>query len=70
MTSIYILFFRGGPQLGETEAGFLAAVVGAPLSVVLGGARVVVTAVVAATSKTLRNFDPDGGALRPSDGVH
>jgi MFS family permease len=37
MTSVNMIFFMGGPQLGETEAGLLAAAVGAPLSVVVGG---------------------------------
>jgi MFS family permease len=37
MTSINMIFFMGGPQLGEFEAGVLAAFVGAPLSVVIGG---------------------------------
>jgi len=37
MKSINMIFFMGGPQLGEAEAGILAAVVGAPLSVVAGG---------------------------------
>ncbi|HEX5602781.1 MAG TPA: MFS transporter, partial [Pyrinomonadaceae bacterium] len=37
MTSINMMFFMGGPQLGELEAGSLAALIGAPLSVVVGG---------------------------------
>lgn len=37
MTSINMIFFLGGPQLGEFEAGFLAAYLGAPMSVVIGG---------------------------------
>jgi MFS family permease len=37
MTSVNMIFFMGGPQLGEMEAGLLAAAVGAPLSVVVGG---------------------------------
>lgn len=37
MTSVNMIFFMGGPQLGELEAGLLAAAVGAPLSVVIGG---------------------------------
>jgi MFS family permease len=37
MTSINMIFFMGGPQLGELEAGALAALIGAPLSVVTGG---------------------------------
>ena len=37
MTGINMIFFMGGPQLGEFEAGLVAAAVGGPVSVVLGG---------------------------------
>lgn len=37
MTSVSMIFFMGGPQLGDFEAGALAGFVGAPLSVVTGG---------------------------------
>lgn len=37
MTSINMLFFMGGPQLGEVEAGAVAAVWGAPVAMVTGG---------------------------------
>jgi MFS family permease len=37
MTSVNMIFFMGGPQLGEFEAGAVAALIGATLSVVLGG---------------------------------
>lgn len=37
MTAINMIFFMGGPQLGEFEAGVLAAAVGGPISVVIGG---------------------------------
>ena len=37
MTSVNMIFFMGGPQLGELEAGLVAAAWGAPFSVVLGG---------------------------------
>ncbi len=37
MTAINMIFFMGGPQLGEFEAGLLAAAVGGPISVVIGG---------------------------------
>jgi len=37
MTSINMIFFMGGPQLGELEAGLVAQAWGAPLSVVSGG---------------------------------
>jgi MFS family permease len=37
MTSVNQLFFMGGPQLGELEAGLVAQLWGAPLSVLTGG---------------------------------
>lgn len=37
MVAISMVFFLGGPQLGEAEAGFAAALIGVPLSVALGG---------------------------------
>lgn len=48
MTSVNMIFFMGGPQLGELEAGLLAAAVGAPLSVVLGGVGCLVGVALAA----------------------
>jgi len=58
MTSINMVFFMGGPQLGELEAGLVAFLVGAPLSVVIGGIGSVASAVVAAgKAKTLIDYD-------------
>jgi MFS family permease len=37
MTGVNMLFFMGGPQLGELEAGLVANWLGAPFSVVSGG---------------------------------
>jgi MFS family permease len=37
MTSVNMVFFMGGPQLGELEAGLVAQAFGAPFSVVTGG---------------------------------
>ena len=37
MTAVGMLFFAGGPQLGEIEAGVAARLVGGPLSVAVGG---------------------------------
>jgi hypothetical protein len=37
MTSVNQIFFLGGPQLGELEAGLVAHWLGAPASVVTGG---------------------------------
>lgn len=58
MTSINMMFFMGGPQLGELEAGSLAALVGAPLSVVIGGLGSLICAAIAAVkSKSLMEFE-------------
>ena len=37
MTSVNQIFFMGGPQLGELEAGLVAQFFGAPLAVITGG---------------------------------
>jgi MFS family permease len=37
MMSITQIFFKGGPQLGEMESGFLAQLIGVPLSIISGG---------------------------------
>jgi MFS family permease len=37
MTSVNMIFFMGGPQLGELEAGLVAQAWGAPFSVISGG---------------------------------
>ncbi len=58
MTSINMMFFMGGPQLGELEAGSLAAIIGAPMSVVVGGLGSVICAIFAAVkSKSLMEFE-------------
>ncbi|MBI3379729.1 MFS transporter [Candidatus Gottesmanbacteria bacterium] len=44
MVSINMIFFMGGPQLGEAEAGILAAAVGTPISVVIGGIGAIISA--------------------------
>jgi MFS family permease len=58
MTSINMMFFMGGPQLGELEAGTVAALIGAPLSVVTGGLGSLICAAIAAVkSKSLMEFE-------------
>jgi MFS family permease len=58
MTSINMVFFMGGPQLGEVEAGALAALIGAPLSVVTGGVGSIISALVALVkARSLRDYD-------------
>ena len=58
MTSINMMFFMGGPQLGELEAGLLAALIRAPLSVIVGGLGSTTAAGIAAVkSKSLMEFE-------------
>jgi len=58
MTSINMIFFMGGPQLGEVEAGTVAQLFGAPLSVVTGGAACLIAAIIAlGAAKNLRRYE-------------
>ena len=71
MTSVNMIFFMGGPQLGELEAGlvaslFASAAIGATVSVVSGGvATVLVVALCAWRAKVVRDYDT-GSTLPPS----
>ena len=57
MTSINMIFFMGGPQLGEVEAGTVASLIGAPLAVVTGGIGCVLAAIFAlARARNLRQY--------------
>ena len=58
MTSVNMMFFMGGPQLGELEAGLVAAAFGVPFAIVSGGvATVLLTALVAWKFPVLRRYD-------------
>jgi MFS family permease len=58
MTGVNMMFFMGGPQLGELEAGALAQWMGAPFSVISGGVGcLIATAWVAATTPQLRTYE-------------
>jgi MFS family permease len=58
MTAVGMLFFAGGPQLGEIEAGVAARLMGGPLSVAAGGAACVLMVVIlAALTPKLRTYD-------------
>jgi MFS family permease len=60
MTSVNMIFFMGGPQLGELEAGVVAALIGAPLSVVTGGAGCLIAVAVAVVwAKSLMRYEGD-----------
>jgi MFS family permease len=57
MTSVNMVFFMGGPQLGEMEAGVVAQLIGAPLSVVTGGIGCIIAVLIALVkSKSLLNY--------------
>ncbi len=57
MVSVMRIFFQGGPQLGEMEAGLLASAVGGPISVVIGGVGVIaITLFVGYLNPKLRNY--------------
>jgi hypothetical protein len=62
MTSVNMIFFMGGPQLGELEAGlvaslFASAAIGATVSVASGGiATVLVAALCAWKAKVVRDY--------------
>ena len=57
MVGVNMVFFMGGPQLGELEAGLVANWWGAVVSVVTGGiGSLVATAWVAATTPSLRHY--------------
>jgi hypothetical protein len=62
MTSVNMIFFTGGPQLGEVEAGvvaslFASAAVGVTVAVVSGGvATVLLAAGVAVLAPVVREY--------------
>jgi MFS family permease len=60
MTGVNMVFFMGGPQLGELEAGLVANWFGAPFSVILGGLGcLAATAWVSITTPSLRRYGQD-----------
>lgn len=60
MVSVNMIFFMGGPQLGELEAGAVASWVGAPLSVISGGVGcVIATVFVWKIWPVLWNYSPE-----------
>jgi MFS family permease len=60
MTSINQIFFLGGPQLGEVEAGVVAQLLGAPAAVITGGIGcLLAVGWVARRWPQLRNYNGD-----------
>ena len=70
MTSVNMIFFMGGPQLGELEAGivaslFASAAVGVTASIVSGGvATVLLAGVVGAAAPVVRDYVQPGAPPR------
>lgn len=64
MTSINQIFFMGGPQLGEIEAGAVAQVFGAPFAVISGGIGcILAVGLIARRWPQLRKFNGDEPVL-------
>jgi hypothetical protein len=62
MTGVNMVFFQGGPQLGEMEAGAVANWLGATVSVVSGGLGcLIATGWIAASTPPLRRYRRDSG---------
>jgi MFS family permease len=60
MVSINQIFFSGGPQLGEIEAGLAAQAFGTPVSIVIGGIGcLLVTGFIAWRWPQLRRYNGD-----------
>jgi len=57
MVGVNMIFYTGGPQLGEARAGLVAAVLGAPVAIVTGGlAAALVAGWVAWQDRRLRDY--------------
>ena len=64
MTSVNMIFFQGGPQLGEVEAGVVAQLFGAPFAIVSGGiACVLGMGLIVRKWPTLLNYNGDEPSL-------
>jgi MFS family permease len=60
MVGVNMMFFMGGPQLGELEAGMVASVLGAPFAIISGGILTVLfTLGIAWRYPSLRNYVSD-----------
>ena len=72
MAGVNMVFFIGGPQLGEFEAGLVANWLGATFSVVSGGIGCLAATIwVAATTPALRHYGKpeDSGLLNLGSGL-
>ena len=67
MTSINQIFFMGGPQLGEIEAGAIAKYFGVPFAIISGGIGTILGAwLVASAWPALKHYNGDEPASAPA----
>lgn len=60
MTSVNQIFFQGGPQLGEIEAGVVAQLFGAPIAIISGGIGCIIgVLLIARRWPQLREYNGD-----------
>lgn len=60
MVAVNMIFYNGGPQLGEVEAGLLASIVGTPFSVIIGGVgTLIATTAVALLVPQVKQYNGD-----------
>ncbi len=60
MTSVNQIFFQGGPQLGEVEAGLVAQLLGAPFAVISGGVGCILAVIwIARRWPQIRKYNGD-----------
>lgn len=70
MTGVNMVFFQGGPQLGELEAGAVANWWGAPLAVISGGfGCLAATAWIAWSTPLIRRYRRGGSDAHKSEAV-
>jgi len=68
MVGVNMVFFMGGPQLGELEAGLVANWLGAPVSVVVGGTGcLLATGFIAHRTPALRGYRATTHVEPPAD---
>jgi hypothetical protein len=64
MTSINQIFFMGGPQLGEVEAGAIAQGFGVPMAILSGGVgTILAVGLIARRWPVLVRYNGDEGTL-------
>ncbi len=69
MVSINQIFFAGGPQLGEVEAGIVASTLGTPFAIISGGIGCVIAVLFTAFRyPALRNYNGDEEVLAGAKG--